>query len=88
MLELKTGATVMFTQLKSRNKGARNETAITNMLKDAGIEAERVPLSGAGGTFAGDILIRGRRYEAKIRCDGFREYTSGLTATRALSSRR
>ena len=44
------------------------------MLKDAGIEAERVPLSGAcGGTFAGDILIRGRRYEAKIRCNGFLE---------------
>jgi hypothetical protein len=59
---------------KSRDKGARNEVAIANLLKDAGLPCQRIPLSGAcGGLFAGDILIDGRRYEAKIRGDGFRE---------------
>jgi hypothetical protein len=59
---------------KSRIKGQRNECAIVNLLKDAGLPAERVPLSGAaGGQFAGDILIDGKRYEAKIRASGFRQ---------------
>jgi len=42
----------------SRDKGARNERKIVNLLRDAGIDAARVPLSGsAGGRFAGDIDI-------------------------------
>jgi len=59
---------------RSRDKGRRNEQQIVNLLKDAGIEAERVPLSGAcGGSFSGDIVIDGERYEAKIRATGFRQ---------------
>jgi len=63
---------------KSRVKGQRNECAIVNTLKDAGLPAVRVPLSGAaGGQFAGDILIDGKRYEAKT------EPRSGLHSCRS-----
>jgi hypothetical protein len=58
---------------RSRAKGQRNEQAIVNLLKDAGLAALRVPLSGAQAGFGGDVLIDGERYEAKIRADGFRE---------------
>jgi hypothetical protein len=59
---------------KSRVKGQRNEQAIVNMLKEAGLPAERVPLSGAcGGLFSGDLVIDGQRFEAKIRAIGFRQ---------------
>jgi Holliday junction resolvase len=59
--------------LKSRNKGRRNEQQLVNILREAGFEdACRVPLSGASaahsrGLFAGDILVKGKRLEAKIR---------------------
>ncbi len=62
-----------------RDKGARNEVAIVNAFKDAGITAERVPLSGAsGGSFGGDIILHTGmeppfKLEAKLRGDGFRE---------------
>jgi Holliday junction resolvase len=42
----------------SRNKGAAYEREIVNYLKDNGIEAERVPLSGAmKGNYGGDIKL-------------------------------
>lgn len=42
----------------SRNKGAAYEREIVNQLKDYGIEAERVPLSGAmKGNYGGDIKL-------------------------------
>lgn len=42
------------------------------MLREAGVPAQRVPLSGAaGGRFAGDIILGdGRRCEVKIRRSG------------------
>jgi len=59
---------------KSRVKGQRNEQAIVALLREAGIQAERVPLSGAaGGSFVGDILVDGERFEAKIRASGFKQ---------------
>lgn len=62
----------------SRDKGALFERQLVHLLQDAGMAAERVPLSGAaGGSFAGDISVpflgRDNRFEAKIRADGFRE---------------
>lgn len=62
----------------SRDKGAREERAIVNDWRDAGFAAERVPLSGAAqGQFSGDVNIPlqgiDRRFEAKLRADGFRE---------------
>ena len=42
----------------SRAKGARIERELVNRLRDEGIYAERVPLSGAaGGSFSGDVVI-------------------------------
>ena len=42
----------------SRDKGLRVEREIVNELKELGVDAERVPLSGAaGGSFSGDITI-------------------------------
>ena len=56
----------------SRRKGGRVEREIVNALKDAGIPAERVPLSGAhGGSFAGDVVVAKRwRAEVKARKSG------------------
>jgi len=40
----------------SRDKGARVEREIVNLLKENGLYAERVPLSGAaGGSYTGDV---------------------------------
>jgi len=40
----------------SRDKGARVEREIVNLLKENGLFAERVPLSGAaGGSYSGDV---------------------------------
>ena len=56
----------------SRNKGLRNERGLVTELRGAGLEAERVPLSGAaGGNFTGDVIVSGMRFEAKARKDGF-----------------
>ena len=62
----------------SRQKGDRFERAVVKLLNEAGIPAERVPLSGsAGGSFSGDIKAQlfGRPFviEAKARGDGFKQ---------------
>ena len=56
----------------SKCKGDRIEREIVNLLKEAGIHAERVPLSGAvSGSFSGDIVIDGQyRAEVKARASG------------------
>jgi Holliday junction resolvase len=56
----------------SRAKGIRVEREFVHLHRDAGIPAERVPLSGAaGGRFAGDLVVAGRlRGEVKARKDG------------------
>jgi hypothetical protein len=54
-----------------RDKGARVERELVNRLSEAGIEAERVPLSGgAGGSYTGDIIIEGAKAEVKARKEG------------------
>lgn len=62
----------------SRDKGGRFEAELVRALRERGFDAERVPLSGAAhGSFSGDInmtmLGAARRWEAKIRSDGFKE---------------
>lgn len=43
---------------RSKQKGSRIEREIVQLHRDIGIDAERVPLSGAaGGSFSGDIEI-------------------------------
>lgn len=61
-----------------RDKGARGERALVAALIAGGINAERVPLSGAaGGSFKNDVTaaIAGQRrdFEVKTRKDGFKE---------------
>lgn len=53
---------------KSRQKGDRFERDCVNRLKELGLEAQRVPLSGAaGGHFSSDIICAGRKVECKTR---------------------
>jgi Holliday junction resolvase len=56
----------------SRDKGARREREFVHRLIEAGIPAERVPLSGAaGGSFGGDIRVGdGFVAECKARKNG------------------
>lgn len=64
--------------LRSRNKGARIEREVVNLFQEAGIGAERVPLSGAaGGSYKGDVsmpvLGRDVTLEVKARAAGFKQ---------------
>ena len=43
---------------RSRDKGGRNERAIVNLLRELGVQAKRVPLSGACDGFKGDVQIK------------------------------
>lgn len=68
---------------RSRDKGNRFERAIVRLLQDAGLAAERVPLSGsAGGSYAGDLTVpvigRDLVIEATARKNGFRELYAWL----------
>lgn len=62
----------------SRTKGASFEREIVNAHKREGIDAERVPLSGAaGGSYGHDVIVKspalGRvKVEAKRRASGFK----------------
>ena len=61
-------------KIKTRRKGARVELEALNVLKEAGVPAVRVPLSGhAGGQFGGDIAIGDKRLEVKARNNGFKQ---------------
>jgi Holliday junction resolvase len=67
----------------SRDKGGRLERAVVRLLQDAGLGAERVPLSGAaGGSCQGDLTVpilgRDLTIEAKSRKNGFRELYAWL----------
>lgn len=55
-----------------RRKGAVVERELVAKLKEAGIPAERVPLSGgAGGSFTGDIIVASKwKAEVKARKNG------------------
>jgi hypothetical protein len=62
----------------SKDKGARSERFFVNKLKGAGIDAKRVPLSGAMANYPHDINLAwpgggDRAFEAKHRADGFKE---------------
>jgi hypothetical protein len=72
-----------------RQKGNRFEAHLRDLLQNAGLAAERVPLSGsAGGKFAGDLSVPllgiDRVVEVKCRADGFRELYSWLIDRDAL----
>lgn len=77
----------------SRDKGARNERELVNLLRERGIHAERVPLSGAAhGSFSGDIIAtlggRLQRIECKVRADGFKQIYGWLDGNDILAIKR
>lgn len=58
----------------SRSKGNRREREVVQRLRDMGVEAKRVPLSGAAEGFKGDVLAElgphTLRFEVKARANG------------------
>ena len=56
-----------------RQKGYRGEYKLVKLLKKHGLNAKRVPLSGATTFQKGDIMIGEYRAEVKWRKDGFKE---------------
>lgn len=63
----------------SRDKGARNERLFVADAQAAGLDAERIPLSGAvKGSFAGDVRVAGYLGEVKVRGDGFKQLYAWL----------
>ena len=75
---------------KSRSKGYRREREIVLRLREAGLDAQRVPLSGAArGGFSGDVVTTdsaGRKWtlEVKARADGWRGLRAWLQENDAL----
>lgn len=66
-----------------RDKGARAEREFAKL-----IGGERVPLSGAaGGSYTGDVIGLGMRWECKIRRDGFKQLYNWLEGKDALAVR-
>ncbi len=64
-----------------RDKGLRSEREFAKL-----IGGERVPLSGAaGGSYTGDVIAHGLRYECKVRGDGFRQLYEWLGTNDALA---
>lgn len=67
-----------------RDKGARAERELAKLIGGA-----RVPLSGAaGGRFSGDVVdAGGRRWEVKIRRNGFKQLYAWLEKADVLAVR-
>jgi len=58
---------------KSKDKGYRLEHELVEKLKELGMNAERIPLSGRlGGSFSNDLIVNGKRGEVKGRANGFK----------------
>lgn len=68
---------------RSRDKGSRAEREIVELLRSHGLDAYRIPLSGAVTGFKSDIEIRlGNqvlKLESKVRAKGFRNIYRWLT---------
>lgn len=56
-----------------KQKGSRFEREIVHLAQEFGLNASRVPLSGAATGFKDDVLIEGMRFECKSRADGFKQ---------------
>lgn len=67
---------------KHREKGARFERAVVEAMNAFGMDAKRVPLSGAATGFKGDVVFsingESKRAECKSRKDGFKVIRSWL----------
>ena len=68
---------------RSRRKGSDAEREFAKL-----IGGERVPLSGAaGGSYTGDVVGLGLKWECKRRKDGFKQLYSWLEGKDALALR-
>jgi len=56
---------------RSRDRGAREERMTVDWFKSHGMDAKRIPLSGASEGFKGDIQVKGWLFEQKVRAQGF-----------------
>ena len=56
-----------------RIKGSSFEREMVNRHKDLGVDAKRVPLSGATDFAKHDVIISGISCECKIRANGFKQ---------------
>lgn len=56
-----------------RRKGYRGEHNLVKLLQQHGIDAKRVPLSGATSFAKGDIIIDDLVAEVKVRKNGFKQ---------------
>ena len=56
-----------------KRKGYRVEHEIEKKLREAGLDAKRVPLSGSTTFAKGDIYLEGKRIEVKARKEGFKQ---------------
>ncbi|MHB1701890.1 MAG: hypothetical protein ACYCSN_17520 [Acidobacteriaceae bacterium] len=64
-----------------RDKGLRAERELAKLLG-----GERVPLSGAaGGSFSGDVVAGGLRFECKVSASGFKQLYEWLGDNDALA---
>jgi len=57
-----------------KRKGSAGERELVNILKEAGIEAQRVPLSGSVDGYSGDVYLPelNKRVEVKRRKNGLK----------------
>lgn len=62
----------------SRDKGARNERNIVDLIQRHGVEAKRVPLSGMMSGYKGDIQMGSWNIECKVRANGFKQIYNWL----------
>lgn len=62
----------------SRDKGLREERDIVRTHRKIGVDAVRVPLSGATEFAKGDVLVHGLTFEVKLRADGFKQIYEAL----------
>lgn len=79
----------------SRQKGDRFESSVVDQLRSQGIQAQRVPLSGAaGGMFTGDIQFISprdsinRKIECKVRANGWGDLYNWIVDNYALCIKR
>jgi len=61
---------------KSKQKGYRFEVSVRDKARSFGLDAVRVPLSGAAEGFLGDVVVESKKLSCKARAHGFsRLYT-------------
>ena len=77
----------------AKQKGNRGERELVELLRAHGIEAKRVPLSGAVEGFKGDVLVSNgdgteQTWEVKRRGQGFQRIEGWLEGADVLAFRR